>query len=660
MAGNPRRITKVKNKSAAPVQITAEQILRGALERQDAEPKPPRQNITDTEELSEYRLSKRKAFEHAIQRQRHLIPAWIRYALWEESQRDFDRARSIFERAIDEDYRNPTLWIKYAEMEMRNKHVNHARNVWDRAVTLLPRVAQFWYKYAYMEQVMRNVAGARAIFERWMHWTPDEHAWSSYVKFELAQGEVANARNVFERFVACHPCVRTWLKFAKFEERHGDIARARSVYERAAHALEDDANAEQLFGEFARLEERCKEFDRARVIYKYALDHIPKQRAQELFAAFAAFEKAHGDRNAIEEVIISKKRFQYEEEIKINSTNYDVWFNYARLEETNGDTEKTREVYERAIANIPPAAEKRFWRRYIYLWINYALFEELQAKDIGRTRAVYNECLKLVPHKIFSFSKLWILFANFEVRHSDATEARKVFGNAIGLAPKPAILQAYIQFEWQLGNFDRCRQLYQKYLELDPSNCDAWTRFAQMEKDLSETERCRAIYEAAIAQPLLDTPEFLWKAYIDFEIDENEHDNARELYRKLLDRTRHVKVWISFAQFERDINNFEGARKVYEEGYMALKNTENKQERVMMIESWREFETGYGDEETVANVRQKMPKRIIRRRPMKGSDGSDAGMEEYYDFIFPDEQSAAPNLKILEMAHKWKKQKVAE
>jgi crooked neck len=33
-------------------------------------------------------------------------------------------------------------------------------------------------------------------------------------------------------------------------------------------------------------------------------------------------------------------------------------------------------------------------------------------------------------------------------------------------------------------------------------------------------------------------------------------------------------------------------------------------------------------------------------------------MEEYYDFIFPDEQTAAPNLKILEMAHKWKKQKV--
>ncbi len=37
-----------------------------------------------------------------------------------------------------------------------------------------------------------------------------------------------------------------------------------------------------------------------------------------------------------------------------------------------------------------------------------------------------------------------------------------------------------------------------------------------------------------------------------------------------------------------------------------------------------------------------------------------AGMEEYYDYIFPDEAAAAPNLKILEAAYKWKKQKTGD
>lgn len=59
---------------------------------------------------------------------------------------------------------------------------------------------------------------------------------------------------------------------------------------------------------------------------------------------FISFEKQFGDRDAIEDVIVGKRRFQYEEELKQNSRNYDVWFDYARLEEAYGDVERVREV----------------------------------------------------------------------------------------------------------------------------------------------------------------------------------------------------------------------------------------------------------------------------------------------------------------------------
>ena len=42
----------------------------------------------------------------------------------------------------------------------------------------------------------------------------------------------------------------------------------------------------------------------------------------------------------------------------------------------------------------------------------------------------------------------------------------------------------------------------------------------------------------------------LWQAYIDFEISEGEFERTRELYERLLDRTKHLKVWISYAKFE--------------------------------------------------------------------------------------------------------------
>lgn len=57
--------------------------------------------------------------------------------------------------------------------------------------------------------------------------------------------------------------------------------------------------------------------DRARVIYKYALDHIPKEHTAELYKAYTIHEKKYGDRTGIEDVIVSKRKFQYEEVKKI-------------------------------------------------------------------------------------------------------------------------------------------------------------------------------------------------------------------------------------------------------------------------------------------------------------------------------------------------------
>lgn len=93
--------------------------------------------------------------------------------------------------------------------------------------------------------------------------------------------------------------------------------------------------------------------------------------------------------------MLGKRRIQYEEELSHDGRNYDVWFDYARLEEgayrqsrEEGATAeeedqilaRVREVYERAVAQVPPGNEKRHWRRYIFLWLDYALFEEIETK----------------------------------------------------------------------------------------------------------------------------------------------------------------------------------------------------------------------------------------------------------------------------------------
>ncbi|OIT35505.1 hypothetical protein A4A49_13266 [Nicotiana attenuata] len=418
-----RRPIKVKVKSPAPIQITAEQILREARESHESQIQPPpKRKIADSTELADYRNRKRKEFEGQINNKNLLV----KYAKWEETRKDFKRARSIYERAIELNYRDHTMWLKYAEFEMKNKFINNARNVWDRAVNLLPKVDQLWYKYIHMEEMLGNVNLCRSIFERWMTWQPDEQSWFSYIKFELRYNEVEKARAIFERFVECHCSVNSWISYANFEIKNGGIGNARNCYERAVDKLLDDEKVEKLYVAFAEFEERCREIERTRCIYKLALDHIDKDRGEDLYEKFVAFEKQYGDSESIEDAIIGKRRFEYEDGVRKNPTNYDTWFDYIQLEESIGNKEKIREVYERAIANVPLVEEKYYWKRYIYLWINDALYEEIEALDMEKTREIYKECLKLIPHKEFSFAKVWLLAAEFEIRQLRLREARLI------------------------------------------------------------------------------------------------------------------------------------------------------------------------------------------------------------------------------------------
>lgn len=324
---------------------------------------------------------------------------WLQYANWEASQNEFARSRSVYERALDVDPRSIQLWLSYTEMELRSRNVQHSRNLFDRAVTLLPRVDQLWYKYVYLEELLQNVPGARQVFERWMQWEPDDKAWQAYIKLEERYHELDRASAIYERWVAVRPDPRVWVKWGKFEEERQRVDKAREVFQTALEFYGDDEEqiekAQAVFSAFAKMETRMKEYDRARVIYKFALERIPRSKSSGLYASYTKFEKQHGTRSTLETTVLGKRRIQYEEELSHDGRNYDVWFDYARLEEngyrdlrSEGGTQeeedaavgRVREVYERAVAQVPPGGEKRHWRRYIFLWIDYALFEEIETK----------------------------------------------------------------------------------------------------------------------------------------------------------------------------------------------------------------------------------------------------------------------------------------
>ncbi|KAF0755449.1 hypothetical protein AaE_004967 [Aphanomyces astaci] len=282
---------------------------------------------------------------------------------------------------------------------------------------------------------------------------------------------------------------------------------------------------------------------------------------------------------------------------------------------------------------------------------------ELTVESVEDARQVYQQCLAIVPHRSFTFSKLWVLYAKFLIRQRDVMGARRVLGEALGRCATTKLFRSYIALELMMGEVERCRTLYEKWLVFAPHNCVAWKQYADLEAGVGEIARARAVFELAIQQNVLDKPEMMWKAYIDFEMDQQELDKTRELYERLLERTKHVKVWTSFAQFEGSHFDADAAREVFRRASTCLKDEGKKEDRLQLVEAWVAFEQALPTND-VANIQmaQKLlPRSVQKQRMAYAVDGSELGMEVYTDYVFPDEEKSQSNLKLLQAAQLWKK-----
>ena len=134
----------------------------------------------------------------------------------------------------------------------------------------------------------------------------------------------------------------------------------------------------------------------------------------------------------------------------------------------------------------------------------------------------------------------------------------------------------------------------------------------------------------------MNMPETLWKSYIDSEIALEEYDNTRNLYGRLLNKTKHIKVWVSYAQFEKSIGNVENARKILQEAEDYFKNNfELKEERVLLLENWKEIEESIGDIEMIEKIKTKQPKKVKKQRKIKIREGENEEDAGRFYIIFP-------------------------
>lgn len=701
-------LTDKFNMSEQPdAQITSKQIIDDAFNRSNSSSfVRPKQTIQDLEELHAYQQTKRKEYEQQLNKNRLNFGQWIRYARWElEHNHDFARARSIMERALDVNVEYIPFWTQYIQWELIGKNANHARNLLERATTTLPNVSKLWYLYAQTEEMLKNYLGVRSVFERWLRWRPDEHAWDAYIRFETRYEEVENARLLFKRYVHAFPHVTTWQKWIDYELENNanDIAIIRAVFEAAildclmhpsAKQLVDNIAFAKLAALWLKWELKCQELERTKSIRQFLLQDArlrnSTQIQNELLISINEYENIAGDKTSIEASVLEKRKAKYLADVTNDPTNYDSWWSYISILVQENKTEEVRDLFQKIATLHQPHDEYKSdkWRKYIMIWMRYALWEEFDNRDIDEARRIWNDSVKLLASaskNTFTSGKLWIAFAKFELRsdpENGLVKARKVLGRALGhmnkCGPKTNVLRYYIELEKTLCEWDRVRSIYQKWVELAllfGADCTSvFKEYLHFELSLEEDARCEALLDTAMnlckdesTLESLNRSEITQLA-VTYYTDNLKFDKVRDIHRSMVTENPTVTNWVKLALLESTIPTatqleellqgedelelsigpaqIENTREVYREAETFFKNFSfdnnnnsnsnhdttgsSMESRRAILESWREYEEVNGDEESIAEVVQKLPKRIKKRKNVNGIE------EEYYEYVFPD------------------------
>lgn len=689
MVGGAGRGSKVKNKDIAPIQISAEQLIKEStssadpLKTTEEARRKLRAKVDKASGTEEALQRNREFFENKIRRERHQLGVWVRYALWEESQggpESGPRARSIFERSLDVSPYHAPLWIAYADFELRGKRLNLARNIMDRSVTLLPRLDKLWYKYLLVEEACSSdISVQRLIWERWMRWEPDVQPMLSYIAWEKRHkndvDDDTNTKNkkCSKRILRIHQIILkvhpknpiSYLKFVEFLEMEADYASAREIFKLSFNELPITSS---LLIAFAKFELRRGELERVRIIYEWGLSRLPS--SSSLLHSFAQFERLNPSdsskcldisRSSMWSQRLSKASgddlldvyftmLDEEEDLYFDNCFDDHFDDGINSENQNQNQNQNKEwqkqkilkIYKDAISSSTPLkiAENPS-KKYIYIWLRYFIFLE---EDPSLPNE-HDKLLKLLEDRQIFSAKVIRSVAEYWLRRKDIARARSLWGRTIGLiksSKRPEkvtrILEDYISVEMELEEWDRVRTLMEIRVSASPQRSLFWIEWAHLEHVLLDDERSVFIWEAAIASSSLDRPEEVWNSYLEQLISCHSWTAASSLYKRMMERSSkggHLsEIIINHSRMFFDAGMSVEGRHVMEDALHSRKL--DSFERKQLIEAWKDLDPNYDFSAFVPGFDGDF------------AIGNDSNDDDY-------NSSEGENNELLQLAKQWKK-----
>eukprot|EP00249_Psilotum_nudum_P021080 c27963_g1_i1 orf=1135-4002(-) len=332
-----------------------------------------------------------------------------------------------------------------------------------------------------------------------------------------------------------------WVAFAHLYEKHGDLGNARVVFEKAVqvnYKTVDDLAS--VWCEWAEMELRHKNFKGACDLMRRATAEPsvaikrrvaaegdgPVQmrlyRSLKVWSFYVDLEESLGT--------LDSTRLIYERILDLKIATPQIIINFALLLEEHKYFEDAFKVYERGVQIFKYPHVRDIWITYLTKFVR-----RYGGKKLERARDLFEQAVEKAPAE--DVKSLYLQYAKLEEDYGLGRHAMAVYdraAKAVADTEKMSIYEIYIARAAEFFGLPKTRGIYEQAIESGLPDKDVKTmcmRYAELERNLGDIYRARAIYVYAsqMADPRSD-PDF-WEKWNEFEVQYGNEDTFREMLR---------------------------------------------------------------------------------------------------------------------------------
>ncbi|XP_076982024.1 protein RRP5 homolog isoform X2 [Tamandua tetradactyla] len=208
-----------------------------------------------------------------------------------------------------------------------------------------------------------------------------------------------------------------------------------------------------------------------------------------------------------------------EEQEKLN-----VWVALLNLENMYGSQESLAKVFERAVQYNEP------FKVFLHLADIYTKSEKFQEAD-----ELYNRMLKRFRQE----KAVWIKYGAFLLQRGHNDASHRILQRALKCLPNKEhvdVIAKFAQLEFQLGDTERAKAIFENTLSTYPKRTDVWSIYIDMTIKHGSQKEVRDIFERVIHLSLAPKRmKFFFKRYLDYEKQHGTEKDMQTVKAKALE-----------------------------------------------------------------------------------------------------------------------------